>query len=239
MGDDLNLNQQTAGEEQAITDEQNIESSQEQPSGEKGIKEFDPENVEFNGSYHFSGYDLSNFEGSIDLNDDSIQALDAYSKKFSELGMTQEQVEGVIGLMIASETESQTPEAIMKALDKGLTYEEKRAYKANCNLLKQALHGTEEEKFFHAITSDPVAVKILGKVIGHIRGGANVNGARTEREVRNTGRMLTGQQGLDDFENFMKSSAEITEASIEAKKKEIRSKLANEQELNYFNQILG
>lgn len=236
--DNLNLDpQEQAGGEGQTNPEQQTNPQDNPESQQDGLGEnsgFDPEKVEFNGSYQFAGYDLSKFENDIELNENSIQVLDNYSKRFGELGLTQEQVEGVIGMMISQETENQSPESIMKSLDKNLTYEEKRSYKANCNLLKQALQGTQEEKLYNAITSDPTAVKILGRVISHIRGGANVNGARTQREVRNAGRMLTGEQAVNEFTKYMTANPT---ADHKAKKEELAKLLRTEEDKTYFKTI--
>lgn len=200
---------------------------------------FNPENIEFEDEYNFGGYNLTKFKENLNLNEDNVKVLDSMTAKYSELGLTQEQVEGVIGLMIDKEVSSQSPVAIKETLNKNLTFEEKRAYKANCNLLKQALAGTAEEKFFDVLTSDPTAVKILGKVINHIKGGGkSVNSARTERETREDGRLLSGTQGVETFNEFLKTGTRTIE-EIESKKKEVRGKLKNQDEVNYFNEIIG
>lgn len=206
--------------------------------GELEDKGFNPDNIEFNDEYKFGDYDLSKFKENLNLNEANIEVLDSLTSEYSKLGLTQEQVEGVIGLMINRETEAQSPEAIKGALEKNLTYEEKRAYKANCNLLKEALAGTEEEKFYRVLTSDPTAVKILGKVINHIKGGGkNLNGARVERESRSQNSELTGEQAINLFNKYV--SENLGFANKEEKQKELLGKLTKEEDKKYFREVLG
>lgn len=238
--ENLEINEQNTGDEvnQEIDETLNTQGDNQENNQETENKGFNPDEIEFEEEYKFGGYDLSSLKENLNLNEDNIKALDKMTAKYSELGLTQEQVEGILGMMIEQEVQSQSPEAIKETLVKNLTYEEKKAYKANCNLLKEALKGTEEEKFYGVLTSDPTAVKILGKVINHIKGGKNVNSARVERETRTNGKLMTAKEGLSEFENFLKTR-KVDEKAIDEKKKEIRSKLLNQDEINYFNDILG
>lgn len=201
-------------------------------------KGFNPDEMEFEEEYKFGAYDLSSLKENLNLNEDNIKTLDKMTAKYSELGLTQEQVEGILGLMIEQEVQSQSPEAIKETLIKNLTYEEKKAYKANCNLLKEALKGTEEEKFYEVLTSDPNAVKILGRVINHIKGGVkNINSARVERETRRQNTELTGEKAVEEFQKYV--SENLGYANKEAKQKELLGKLLKEEDKKYFKEVLG
>lgn len=214
--------------------EKQVEDNQVEKQVEKKetIKVFDPNEVKFDDNLGFSGYNLEKFKDDIDISEGSIKALESFTTEYQRLGLSQEQVEGLIGFMISQNNQATSPEAITENLKNNLSYEEKRSYQANCNILKNILKGTEEEKYFNAITSDPGAIKILTKVINHFQGGKNVNGIK-EREERNISRNLTADEGIAEFNKYILMGGK----DIENKRKEIQGKLLNKQELEYFNQI--
>lgn len=214
--------------------EKQVEDNQVEKQVEKKetIKVFDPNEVKFDDNLGFSGYNLEKFKDDIDMSEGSIKALESFTTEYQRLGLSQEQVEGLIGFMISQNNQATSPEAITENLKNNLSYEEKRSYQANCNILKNILKGTEEEKYFNAITSDPGAIKILTKVINHFQGGKNVNGIK-EREERNISRNLTADEGIAEFNKYILMGGK----DIENKRKEIQGKLLNKQELEYFNQI--
>jgi hypothetical protein len=225
QGDDNNLD---------ILDNQNDDIQSKEGEGDI----FDPTKMTFDDvETSFNGYDLSSLKEKIDTNEDSVKALESYTSKFQELGLSQEQVLGIVGFMAEQGEQAQSPQGIKEELNKHLTFEEKRAYQANCNLLQRALKGTPEEKFFNAIASDPYAIKVLGRVINFAKGGNNVSAARTERETR-TNTYISGEEGVKQFNEFLSSSS-IDEEAVKAKVKEIRGKIINQEELSYFNQIVG
>lgn len=213
---------ETTGEKQV---EEHIEEKE-------TIKVFDPNEVKFDDNLGFSGYNLEKFKDDIDMSDESVKALESFTAEYQRLGLSQEQVEGLIGFMISQNNQATSPESITENLKNNLSYEEKRSYQANCNILKNILKGTEEEKYFNAITSDPGAIKILTKVINHFQGGKNVNGIK-EREERNISRNLTADEGIAEFNKYILMGGK----DIENKRKEIQGKLLNKEELEYFNQI--
>nr|DAF89186.1 MAG TPA: hypothetical protein [Podoviridae sp. ctP1X6] len=225
QGDDNNLD---------ILDNQNDDIQSKEGEGDI----FDPTKMTFDDvETSFNGYDLSSLKEKIDTNEDSVKALESYTSKFQELGLSQEQVLGIVGFMAEQGEQAQSPQGIKEELNKHLTFEEKRAYQANCNLLQRALKGTPEEKFFNAIASDPYAIKVLGRVINFAKGGNNVSAARIERETR-TNTYISGEEGVKQFNEFLSSSS-IDEEAVKAKVKEIRGKIINQEELSYFNQIVG
>ena len=227
---EINNIDETTEKKQA--DEQVDEQVEEQIEEKKTIKVFDPNEVKFDDNLGFSGYNLEKFKDDIDMTDDSVRALEAFTAEYQKLGLSQEQVEGIIGFMISQNNQTMSPEAITENLKNNLSYEEKKSYQANCNILKNILKGTEEEKYFNAITSDPGAIKILTKVINHFQGGKNVNGIK-EREERNISRNLTADEGIAEFNKYILMGGK----DIEKKRKEIQGKLLNKEELEYFNQI--
>lgn len=237
--ENLEINEQNTGDEvnQEIDETLNTQGDNQENNQETENKGFNPDEMEFEEEYKFGAYDLSSLKENLNLNEDNIKTLDKMTAKYSELGLTQEQVEGILGMMIEQEIQSQSPEAIKETLVKNLTYEEKKAYKANCNLLKEALKGTEEEKFYGVLTSDPTAVKILSKVINHIKGGKNVSGPRLERETRKQDTELTGEKAVEEFQKYV--SENLGYANKEAKQKELLGKLLKEEDKKYFKEVLG
>lgn len=201
---------------------------------------FDPTKMTFDDvETSFNGYDLSSLKEKIDTSEDSIKALETYTNKFQELGLSQEQVLGIVGFMVEQGEQSQSPQGIREELNKHLTFEEKRAYQANCNLLQRALKGTPEEKFFNAIASDPYAIKVLGRVINFAKGGNNVSAAKTERETRaNT--YISGDKAVDIFNKYLSESLGkgIDDKEKTKKANELRSMLATEEDKKYFNEII-
>lgn len=244
-GDNLDVNQnlEMEGQTQNLQgDDNNPDILDNQNNDIQDKKEeqdtFDPTKMTFDDvETSFNGYDLSSLKEKIDTSEDSIKALETYTNKFQELGLSQEQVLGIVGFMVEQGAEAQSLQGIKEELNKHLTFEEKRAYQANCNLLQRALKGTPEEKFFNAIASDPYAIKVLGRVINFAKGGNNVSAAKTERETR-TNSYISGEEGVKQFNEFLSSSS-INEEAVKAKVKEIRGKIINQEELSYFNQIVG
>lgn len=200
---------------------------------------FDPSKIIFDEQTSFNGYDLSSLKEKIDTSEDSVKALETYTSKFQELGLSQEQVLGIVGFMAEQGAEAQTPDEIKSELSKHLTFEEKRAYQANCNLLQNALKGTPEEKFFNAIASDPYAIKVLGRVINYARGGNNVSAAKTERETR-VASYITGDKAVDIFNKYLSENLGkgIDDKEKSKKANELRSMLATEEDKKYFNEIV-
>ena len=201
---------------------------------------FDPSKMTFDDvETSFNGYDLSSLKEKIDTNEDSVKALESYTSKFKELGLSQEQVLGIVGFMAEQGEQAQSPQGIREELNKHLTFEEKRAYQANCNLLQRALKGTPEEKFFNAIASDPYAIKVLGRVINFAKGGNNVSAARTERETR-VKTYISGDKAVDIFNKYLSESLGkgIDDKEKVKKANELRSMLATEEDKKYFNEII-
>ncbi|WP_336182021.1 hypothetical protein [Fusobacterium polymorphum] len=246
-GDNLDVNQNLEMEEQTqnpqgdnnnpdILDNKNDDTQDKQE--EQDI--FDHTKMTFdNVETSFNGYDLSSLKEKIDTNEDSVKALESYTSKFQELGLSQEQVLGIVSFMAEQGEQVQSPQDIKEELNKHLTFEEKRAYQANCNLLQRALKGTPEEKFFNAIASDPYAIKVLGRVINFAKGGNNVSAAKTERETRvNT--YISGDKAVDIFNKYLSESLGkgIDDKEKAKKANELRSMLATEEDKKYFNEII-
>lgn len=198
----------------------------------KEVKLFNAEDVKFDDEKNFNGYNLDKFKEDIDYSEESVKALEIFTSKYKELGLSQNQVEGIIELMIKQGNQATDPETIKNNLNKNLTYDEKRNYHANCNILKNILTGTEVEKYYNAITSDPTAVKVLSQIVKYFQNGKDVNGIK-EKEQRNISQNLTADEGIQEFNEYLKKGGK----DLDKKRNEIRSRLLNKDEIDYFNQI--
>ena len=202
-------------------------------SGEKveEKKSFSVDDIEFSEEYNIAGYDFSKFKGRID--ESSIPYLEEYAKKYQEQGFTQAQIEFLMEENLADAPKDM--DSIMKELNNSLTMEEKQSYRHTGTQLKQALDKSNLGKYYEEIMTNPIAFKVVNALVKNLTPGANV-GAKTERESR-VNSTISGEKGVELFNEFLSTSSD--ETAIKAKAKEIRSKITNQEELNYFNQIVG
>ena len=140
-GDNLDVNPNLEMEEQTqnpqgdennpdILDNKNDDTQDKQE--EQDI--FDPTKMTFDDvETSFNGYDLSSLKEKIGTNEDSVKALESYTSKFQELGLSQEQVLGIVSFMAEQGEQAQSPQGIKEELNKHLTFEEKRAYRLFLN----------------------------------------------------------------------------------------------------------
>ncbi|WGM54791.1 hypothetical protein FNU4_5 [Fusobacterium phage vB_FnuS_FNU4] len=194
-------------------------------------KPFSVDDIEFTEEYNIAGYDFSKFKGRIAESD--LPYLEEYAKKYQEQGFTQAQIE-----FLMEENLVDTPkdmDSIMKELQSSLTVEEKQSYRHTGTQLKQALDKSNLGKYYEEIMTNPIAFKVVNALVKNLTPGTNV-GAKTERESR-VNSTISGEKGVELFNEFLSTSSD--ETAIKAKAKEIRSKITNQEELNYFNQIVG
>lgn len=194
-------------------------------------KPFSVDDIQFTEEYNIAGYDFSKFKGRID--ESSLPYLEEYAKKYQEQGFTQAQIEFLMEENLADAPKDM--DSIMKELQSSLTVEEKQSYKHTGIQLKQALDKSNLGKYYEEIMTNPIAFKVVNALVKSLTPGANV-GAKIERESR-VNSTISGEKGVELFNEFLSTSSD--ETAIKAKAKEIRSKIANQEELNYFNQIVG
>lgn len=195
-------------------------------------KEFSVEDINFEDTYKIGEYDLSKYKDIFE--EDKLYLLDEYAKKYAEKGFTQEQVEFLIDEAL-NENKPRTKEEVIKELNNYLTIDEKRNYQAVGYELKSILEKDGLGKYYEEAMSNPIVFKLINSILKN-RKGENI-GVKTEKEGRKNA-VLNGQQGVEAFNDFLKANVNDLE-KIEKMKKEIRSKLANEKEINYFNEIVG
>ena len=195
-------------------------------------KPFSVDDIEFTEEYNIAGYDFSKFKGRIAESD--LPYLEEYAKKYQEQGFSQAQIE-----FLMEENFADTPkdmDSIMKELNNSLTMEEKQSYRHTGTQLKQALDKSNLGKYYEEIMTNPIAFKVVNALVKNLTPGANV-GPKTERESR-VNSLISGERGVELFNEFLSTSS-VNEEAVKAKVKEIRGKIKNQEELNYFNQIVG
>lgn len=232
MEDEVLENEEFLEEETNQTEETNSEEETEQLEQKEEKKAFSVDDIEFDEEYKLGGYDFSKFKGRID--ESSLPYLEEYAKRYQEQGFTQAQIE-----FLLEENLEETPknmESIMKDLGKSLTIEEKQSYKATGAKVKQALDKSNLGKYYEEIMTNPIAFKVINAIVKNLSPGANI-GAKTERESR-VNSTINGEKAVELFNEFL-STTDVDEEKAKAKAKEIRSKIKNQEELNYFNQIVG
>lgn len=209
------------------------DSTNDDSTGEKveEKKPFSVDDIQFTEEYNIAGYDFSKFKGRID--ESSLPYLEEYAKKYQEQGFTQAQIEFLMEENLADAPKDM--DSIMKELNNSLTMEEKQSYRHTGTQLKQALDKSNLGKYYEEIMTNPIAFKVVNALVKNLTPGVNV-GAKTERESR-VNSTISGEKGVELFNEFLSTSSD--ETAIKAKAKEIRSKITNQEELNYFNQIVG
>ena len=229
MEDEVLENLEEQEKEVKETDPNLEEKTEEQQQEEK--KPFSVDDIEFTEEYSIAGYDFSKFKGRID--ESSLPYLEEYAKKYQEQGFTQAQIEFLLEENLAEEPKDR--DSIMKELNTSLTMEEKQSYKHTGAQLRQALNKNNLGRYYDEIMTNPIAFKVVNALVKNLTPGANV-GAKIERESR-VNSTISGEKGVELFNEFLSTSSD--ETAIKAKAKEIRSKITNQEELNYFNQIVG
>lgn len=210
--------------------DQNLGINNEANTDVEEKKPFTVDDIEFTEEYNLGGYDFSKFKGRID--ESSLPYIEEYAKRYQEQGFTQAQIE-----FLMEENLSETPkdrDSIMKELNTSLTMEEKQSYKYTGTQLRQALDKNNLGKYYDEIMTNPIAFKVVNALVKNMTPGANV-GAKTERESRTS--RLTGYQAVDKFNEYLR--ANIGNADVQGKVKEILALIGTEEDKNYFKETLS
>lgn len=198
-------------------------------------REFDPANLDLNIESDVGGYDFTKFKDDFNLeNEDNLRTLEYMTERYKELGLTQEQFEGLMNMELEYRNSLIDPKKIQENLVKSLNYEEKVNYKANCNILKNALEKTGQGALYKTLTADPISMKIVNALINNLGGGRNVNGIK-QRETRTGGRLLSGKQAVDTLNAYILNDG----TNIEGKIKEIEGRLANKEAMEFFRSVVN
>ena len=206
----------------------NLEENTEEQQQEE--KPFSVDDIEFSEEYNIAGYDFSKFKGRIA--ESSLPYLEEYAKRYQEQGFTQAQIEFLLEENLAEEPKDR--DSIMKELNTSLTMEEKQSYRHTGTQLKQALDKSNLGKYYEEIMTNPIAFKVVNALVKSLTPGANV-GAKTERESRTS--RLTGYQAVEKFNEYLR--ANVGNADVQGKVKEILALIGTEEDKNYFKETLS
>ncbi|MBR8748702.1 hypothetical protein IX317_000361 [Fusobacterium sp. DD29] len=205
------------------------EDNQEQPQDQQ--QPFSVDDLDFEGTYKVGEYDLSKYKEIIP--ESNLGQLEEYAKKYQEKGFTQEQIEYLIDNMLEDRNQQFNREEVEKELNRSLTVEEKRNYKAVGSQLKSALEADGLGQYYQEAMANPIVFKIINSVL-KTKGGVSV-GVNTQREVRTQG--MTGYQAVEEFNKYLRKN--LGDTDIPKKQKELLSKLRNDEDINYFKEVLG
>ena len=193
-------------------------------------KPFSVDDIQFAEEYNIAGYDFSKFKGRIAESD--LPYLEEYAKKYQEQGFTQAQIEFLMEENLADAPKDM--DSIMKELNNSLTMEEKQSYRHTGTQLKQALDKSNLGKYYEEIMTNPIAFKVVNALVKSLTPGANV-GVKTERESRVS--RLTGYQAVEKFNEYLR--ANVGNADVQGKAKEILALIGTEEDKNYFKETLS
>lgn len=170
--------------------------------------EFDPDNLEFEESedYKFGDYDLSKFKENLNFSDENVRNyFNGLSTELKEQGFTQGQIEWLmqkeIDAVVNKKDMTPTKEQVMQELHKNLTLQEKRNYKAVGNYFKEAVKGTELEKYYKEAMANPAVYKILNVLYNKTLSGKPLKITNSNKEVKKTG--VTLDDAINGYGDYL------------------------------------
>lgn len=174
--------------------------------------EFDPDNLEFDDSVEakFGDYDLTAFKDRINFDNDEVREL--FNNQAAELkkqGFTQKQVEYLLNKEIehalkSRETEAFNKEKVKAELQKSLSLQEKRDYKAVGQFLKEITQGDEQlNKVYKEAMSNTIVYKLLHRAFIKGNGGKPLGLGTTKgtKEVRSQG--MTLDRAISEYTDYL------------------------------------
>lgn len=216
-----------------INDQQ---ETQEEPRGPEKLegeseenKKFTVDEIDFSDDvYKVGEYDLSKYKDTIP--EYALSQLEDIAKEYADNGFSQEQIEFLLDKELG-ESPERTREDVMKELNKTLTLEEKRNYKAVGSQLKGILESNNLGQFYEEAMSNPIVYRIINTVFNSK--GASI-GAKTERETR-TNKLISGEKAVNMFNDLI-NKGEIKD--VKAKAKELYGMLATDEDRELFKEIV-
>lgn len=191
-----------------ITDNTEDRAEEQQIDG----TEFDPDNLEFDDSVEakFGDYDLTAFKDRINFENDEVRELfNNQAAELKEQGFTQKQVEYLLNKEIehalkSRETEAFNKEKVKAELQKSLSLQEKRDYKAVGQFLKEITQGDEQlNKVYKEAMSNPIVYKLLHRAFIKGNGGKPLGLGTTKgsKEVRSQG--MTLDRAISEYTDYL------------------------------------
>lgn len=198
-----------------ITDTTDIEESE---------PELDLDNLEFEEEYTYNGYDFSKYKDVLD-DDDCVEMVETITTQMKALNYTQEQADFLADLLrMATEDddeEEESPVNVKEELNKYLTKEEKRNYKAVANFINTSFKGTEMEEYVNEIKSNPFLVKMFHTLYKGKGVQSKVN--TTKNISKGSGADMTAEQALGMYREWIENQDSITA----------------QDRMNFVNSIIG
>lgn len=185
-----------------ITDTTDIEESE---------PELDLDNLEFEEEYTYNGYDFSKYKDVLD-DDDCVEMVETITTQMKALNYTQEQADFLADLLRMAteddEEEEESPVNVKEELNKYLTKEEKRNYKAVANFINTSFKGTEMEEYVNEIKSNPFLVKMFHTLYKGKGVQSKVN--TTKNISKGSGADMTAEQALGMYREWIENQDSIT-----------------------------
>lgn len=198
-----------------ITDTTDIEESE---------PELDLDNLEFEEEYTYNGYDFSKYKEILD-DDDCVEMVESITTQMKALNYTQEQADFLADLLRMAteddEEEEESPVNVREELNKYLTKEEKRNYKAVANFINTSFKGTEMEEYVNEIKSNPFLVKMFHTLYKGKGVQSKVN--TTKNVSKGSGADMTAEQALGMYREWIENQDSITA----------------QDRMNFVNSIIG
>lgn len=207
-----------------ITDTTDIEESE---------PELDLDNLEFEEEYTYNGYDFSKYKDILD-DDDCVEMVETITTQMKALNYTQEQADFLADLLrMATEDDEEeevtSPVNVREELNKYLTKEEKRNYKAVANFINTSFKGTEMEEYVNEIKSNPFLVKMFHTLYKGKGVQSKVN--TTKNVSKGSGADMTAEQALGMYREWIENQDSITAQDRMNFVNSIISKAKNKKEI--------
>lgn len=206
-----------------ITDTTDIEESE---------PELDLDNLEFEEEYTYNGYDFSKYKDVLD-DDDCVEMVETITTQMKALNYTQEQADFLADLLRMAteddEEEEESPVNVKEELNKYLTKEEKRNYKAVANFINTSFKGTEMEEYVNEIKSNPFLVKMFHTLYKGKGVQSKVN--TTKNVSKGSGADMTAEQALGMYREWIENQDSITAQDRMNFVNSIISKAKNKKEI--------
>ena len=187
----------------------------EETEAQEENEEFDPDKISFEEEAvtTFGSYDLSKFKDSFDFTDPNVtEVFSSEVAKLEKLGASQELIEYFVETMVdlgnqEAEDNKLTNETVKESLNKYLSTEEKRNYKAVSNFTVEALKGTDMENDTKEILSNPFIVKLINSIYKKSAGNKTINKANVEQGQKIN---YTAEAAGKKYDEYIRSNPEST-----------------------------
>lgn len=190
--------------------------------------------------YKVGDYDLSKYKDSLGFEDPAkLQEIESVAKKYKEHGFTQEQVEFMLEERVdeastEEESEELTAKDIRENLNKSLSTEEKRNYRAINSFVNDMFVGSELEGATKAIMGNPSLVKLMNIAYRKSLGGnGNLNPSVPRKPEKQIASMSI-DQAYNILDKAMSDGKDMKQVV-----KEIKGKVTDQKGLQELLKVIG